>query len=150
MRIDGSKAYTPPVVKSKEEKQLEREEKQAAKREEMKNNYEMLSRNLENVNAQSEAYAEAAKIQLKCMKIATRIMAGDDVPKADHRFLAEHAPELYGRAIMMRVLKENPEKHRQLSEDKNIIDEIGEIMREAVPDIPAAAAVSADTEPAGE
>lgn len=119
--------------KSAEERKADREKKQIEKLNEMKNNYETLSRGLKNVNEQTEAAAEASRIQLKCMKIAMRIMAGDDVPVKDHQFLVEHAPELYGKAIMMRIQKEDPIKHKRLSEDKDFPDPLEEIARGASP-----------------
>jgi len=100
----------------------DKRDKRIEKLEKMQNNYEMLVRQLETVNAQNGASAKASEIRLKCIKIAMRIMSGDIVPDGDHRFLLENDPELYGKAVMMRIQKENPEKHKRISEDDDGFD----------------------------
>ena len=114
-------------VKTHEEILADREKKQADKREKMISDYTLLSQEMERVREYTDAAAESSKIQLKCMKIAMRIMAGDDVPEGDHRFLLEHAPELYGKAIMMRMQKEDPIKHKRLSDEDDFPDPLEEI-----------------------
>jgi hypothetical protein len=56
-------------------------------------------------------------IALKCLIISRRIMAGDKVPVEDHRFLQKHDPELYGKAILMRLPKQDPHEYKRISED---------------------------------
>ena len=50
------------------------------------------------------------------LKIATRIMNGDDVPLRDHKFLAEHNIELYKKAVSLRRVNDDPEEHDALSD----------------------------------
>jgi hypothetical protein len=73
---------------------------------------------MESAREQGAAEAEAAKIRIKCLQIAMRIISGDEVPPEDHKFLAEHDPELYAEAMSRRMPKEDPYKHERLSEDK--------------------------------
>lgn len=73
---------------------------------------------LESSSEQQKASNENTKILIKCLMIAMRIMAGDEVPKEDHRFLAKYDMGLYHRAISMRIMRENPKKYKRLSEDE--------------------------------
>ncbi|HHX60252.1 MAG TPA: hypothetical protein GX707_05875 [Epulopiscium sp.] len=57
------------------------------------------------------------KIQLQCLKIAMRIMSGDNVPNKDRAFLAEHDPGMLGRAMLLRRQKEKPKDHKSVLED---------------------------------
>lgn len=70
---------------------------------------------LEAANEKAKSISDTARMQSKCLLIASRIMAGDEVPRADHRFLAQNNSELYGKAITMRVNKENPKKYKRVS-----------------------------------
>jgi hypothetical protein len=63
--------------------------------------------------------AEEAKVRLKCLMIAMRIMAGDTVPREDYRYLAKNDLELYSKAVSMRIEQENPKKHKKISESDN-------------------------------
>lgn len=58
------------------------------------------------------------KIQLQCLQIAMRIISGDNVPMKDRAFLAEHEPEMLGRAMLLRRTKENPKDYKSLLEDE--------------------------------
>jgi HPt (histidine-containing phosphotransfer) domain-containing protein len=78
---------------------------------------------LESANAQAEAMGESAKVRMECNIIAMRIMSGDEVPREDHRYLAKHDPELYAKAITMRVAREKPKHYKRISEDED--DESG-------------------------
>ena len=80
--------------------------------------FEGFLQNLEEMRKQSKASAEMFEIQRKCLLIAIRIMSGDNVPPEDIIYLAENAPELYARAMIMRMYKEDPEDHKRVSEDK--------------------------------
>jgi len=73
---------------------------------------------LENVREQGKAAAESWEVRIKCLQIAMRIIVGDEVPVADHRYLAKNDPELYYEAMSRRVPSENPRKHEKLSEDE--------------------------------
>jgi hypothetical protein len=73
---------------------------------------------LEDVREQGKAAAESWKVRIKCLKIAMRIIVGDEVPVEDHRYLAKNDPELYFEALSRRMPKEHPRKHERLSEDE--------------------------------
>ena len=73
---------------------------------------------LENAREQGKSAADSAKILIKCIQIAMRIISGDNVPWEDHQYLAEHNPELYTEAMSRRMPKEKPYKHEKLSEDE--------------------------------
>jgi hypothetical protein len=73
---------------------------------------------LEASKEQAEAAGDAAKIRLKCMIIASRIMSGDKVPLEDYRYLAKNDPGLYGKALTMRFERDKPKKHDRLSEEE--------------------------------
>ena len=143
---ESQKIKKEPALKTAAE---EKKDKRIEKLEDMRNNYAMLASEMENVRKQGEASAEATKIRIKCLKIAMRIMSGDEVPAADHRFLLEKDPGLYGQAIMMRMQKEHPEKHKRISEDDDFDDFNDEIKTEletgaVVETIPASADISAE------
>ena len=80
--------------------------------------FDLFAQRLEEMRKQTKASAEQYEIQRKCMLIAMRIMQGDNVPHEDIIYLAENAPELYAKAIILRMQKENPEDHKRVSEDK--------------------------------
>ena len=73
---------------------------------------------LEISRKQSEGAAEGWRVLIRCLKIASRIMNGDIVPKEDHRYLAEHDPKLYAKAITLRVHNDDPKKYKRVSEDE--------------------------------
>jgi hypothetical protein len=77
-----------------------------------------LQRQLEAARKQGEGAAEHYKRKLQCLLIAMRIMQGDKVPPEDHRFLAEEEPELYHKAMSMRIEKKDPDEHDRVSEDE--------------------------------
>jgi len=70
---------------------------------------------LANLNEQEGSLFD---VEIKCLKIAMRIMKGDYVPKKDENFLAENEPEMYLRAVLLRKQNEDPEDHDSLLEDK--------------------------------
>ena len=78
---------------------------------------------LEIARKQSQAAGKMWETLIKCLKIAMRIMSGDIVPRADHRYLAKNEPEMYAKAITMRMNKDNPKKHKRLS-DKDDSDKV--------------------------
>lgn len=78
-----------------------------------------MSRLLESANAQADAENESAEVRRKCLTIASRIMAGDEVPQKDHRYLAKHDLGLYCRALCMRVVKEKAKRHKAISDDES-------------------------------
>jgi hypothetical protein len=86
--------------------------------EEMRAERRELSRQMEQARKMGEGVAKQYADKLKCLQIAMRIMQGDKVPPADHRFLSEKEPELYFKAVSMRIEKEDPKEHDRLSEDE--------------------------------
>jgi len=89
-----------------------------SKLEEMRDKMRELREGLQRAREAGEGAAEAWKEKIKCMQIAMRIMSGNKVPEEDHRFLQEKDPELYGKAITMRMEKVDPKEHDRLSEDE--------------------------------
>lgn len=79
---------------------------------------EELLKQLENAREQGEAVADMMEKRMKCLLIASRIMGGDEVPVEDYRYLAENDLDLYSKAVSMRMEKENPNKHKRVSEDE--------------------------------
>jgi len=62
------------------------------------------------------------KIQLQCFIIAMRIISGDNVPNKDRAFLAEHEPEMLGRALLLARAKEKPKDFKSILEDEKVND----------------------------
>lgn len=71
----------------------------------------------EQVKEQNESQNEAAKIKLKCIRIANNIMSGDKVPMKDIQFLQKHEPELYQTAILLARRKDDPEERASELDD---------------------------------
>ena len=107
---DALELSSESIQKSKEE--LE------AKAQETADTLKNLKEQLEIARKQAEGAAEEWRIRILCLKIAMRIVSGDIVPRKDHQYLAKHDPELYGKAISMRVEKEEPKKLKRLSKDE--------------------------------
>jgi len=84
------------------------------------NEFQGYMKQLENAREQGEAAVDSARIIIKCLQIAMRIINGDEVPREDHEFLAKHNPELYAEAILRRMPKEDPHKYDRLSEDEKL------------------------------
>lgn len=74
---------------------------------------------LNRTNESNKKGNKALRDDLKCMIIATRIIAGDRVPSKDERFLAKNNPPLYLRAILLRRQKDNPKEYKSILEDED-------------------------------
>jgi len=85
---------------------------------EMRNEMKALREGLKRASEAGDGIAEAWKERIKCLQIAMRIMCGDIVPEADHRYLRERDIELYSRAIQLRIEKEDPKEYDRLSENE--------------------------------
>lgn len=85
---------------------------------EMASRYQEMLDQLEKAREQGDAMADSMRLRMKCLLIAMRIMSGDEVPVQDYRYLAKNDLELYAKAVSMRVEKENPKKHKRVSEDE--------------------------------
>ncbi len=77
--------------------------------------------------AEIEAIKETFDVLIKCIKIAGRIIEGDNVPPRDHKLLMEHYPDMYSTAITVRRAKDDPENHDTLVEEEEKVEETGEM-----------------------
>lgn len=75
------------------------------------NEAQMLFQQMERMREENEDSAEMAEKQAKCMLIAMRIAAGDEVPRSDIKFLIKYNMGLYTKAMEMRIPKPEPEEH---------------------------------------
>lgn len=80
----------------------------------------------EEESGQLDAMKDAIDALMKCMKIASRIMDGDNVPPKDQQYLMENQPDLYKMAVAMRRPKEDPKDWDSLLEDEEGSQESGE------------------------
>jgi hypothetical protein len=132
------------------EKARQRYEDMLRERAAAEGNLERMRESLEAAKEMGEGMAEFFQIKIKCLVIAMRIIKGDEVPAADHRFLAENDLELYTKAMSMRQQNPKPEKHDRLSEDPDAgVEETGENNAEAAAPIEAAVEVDAETDTGG-
>ena len=80
-----------------------------------------------NAEESAEQTAESFEVMIQCLTIASRIIAGDNVPYKDQQFLQEKDPELFFKANMLRTPKEKPKDHKSVlsdDEEENNSDEI--------------------------
>ena len=101
--------------KAAEEQRRKQAEEQAAKQKEQEQ--KMLEEELKSSKEQAEAMEDMFEAFAKCIKIAARITKGDIVPMKDIKFLAEHEPDMYKQAILMRMPNDHPKKHKSLIKD---------------------------------
>lgn len=73
----------------------------------------------EQARESAEAMADWLEAKLKCLQIASRILAGDRVPPEDSRFLLENDPKLYQMAVTGRLPKEDPKEYDSLLDDED-------------------------------
>jgi len=90
-----------------------------AQKEQIERQKEQLKMQAEQAKLQAEGIAEMYKIMGKCMRIALRIMTGDNVPREDDKLLMEHYPEIHRRAWEMRMVKEKPKDWESEVEDED-------------------------------
>lgn len=137
MRIESSNVYQPAVGKASEkvtEKETQSQavelsaaQKKPTKEEALQKKIQAgqtmlahLQQQLQAANEQAEKEDEAAEKQLKCSKIADRLLSGDKVSSKDLQYLMKNDPGLYSRAIMMRIFKESPQKAKQITDDDDL------------------------------
>jgi hypothetical protein len=89
-----------------------------AMQEELSERYFSLREELARAQEAGEGMAKFMREKIKCIQIAMRIISGNRVPSEDHRFLAEKDPELYAKAMSMRIEKAEPKEYERLSEDE--------------------------------
>ena len=103
--------------KAAEEQQKKQAEEQAAKQKEQEQ--KMLEEQLKSSKEEAEAMEDMFEAFAKCIKIAARITKGDIVPMKDMKYLAEHEPDMYKQAILMRMPNDHPKKHKSLVNDED-------------------------------
>ncbi|MCR4779688.1 MAG: hypothetical protein K5876_01190 [Ruminiclostridium sp.] len=124
---DEREELTPEELREREKLEAEqrkaaeaerRKQEHEAKMREKQNEIEMLTQELENSNKEAEAMGESFKIYSRCLKIASRIARGDSVPMKDMKYLAEHEPDMFKQAILLRVPNDHPKKHKSVLDDE--------------------------------
>lgn len=95
------------------------------KLEEKENFLSFLQDQLDSIKEQEKAGEEGWADFGKCLRIASRIAAGDNVPQQDMRFLQEHNPELFMKAMLLRRPKEDPEDCESELEDEEDSEDSG-------------------------
>ena len=145
------------LKKEEEAKEKEKLQKEKAEQEKKAKQQEMepLNQQLESAKEQADAIGDSFKDTSKCLLIAMRITRGDIVPQKDMKFLAEHEPDLFKQAIMLRQPKEDPEKCDSVLEDEENAENGSEYSSESgestdsSADSTASAAVSVSAASAG-
>lgn len=69
-------------------------------------------------DSSASGISESMKAYSRCFKIASRIMAGDQVPPKDRQYLMEHQPDLYKMAMSLQSVKKEPKKYKSVLEDE--------------------------------
>lgn len=95
------------------------------KLEEQDNFLSFLQDQLDSIKEQEKAGEEGWEDFGRCLKIAASIAAGDNVPQKDMKFLQEHEPELFMKAMLLRRPKEDPEDCDSVLEDEEDSDDSG-------------------------
>lgn len=134
---------------------LKRKQQQEQERKEKENELDMLERELKASREEAKAMEDSFKMFAKCLKIASRISKGDIVPMKDMKYLAEHEPDLYKQAILMRVPNSKPKKHKSVLDEDDEKKDAQESADALTPDgasdmsaaevVEAAQSASADT-----
>ena|GEM_PF-4492368 len=99
--------------------QERRRKEQQAKEQAKQNELQMLTQELENARDQADAVGDSFEVYSKCLTIASRISRGDSVPLKDMKYLAEHEPDMFKQAILLRVPNDHPKKHKSVLEDED-------------------------------
>ncbi|MEG1971698.1 MAG: hypothetical protein RR315_00965 [Oscillospiraceae bacterium] len=103
------------IVISNEERAKLKKEAIIKQQAEIKAQQEDMKAQMKAAEAEAKALSDAASIQSNCLLIASRIISGDEVPKEDMRYLAKNSPELYGKAMTLRISREHPKKYKRIS-----------------------------------
>jgi len=88
------------------------------KREQWQAQQNMFLEQVQAAREQGEAIADHWRRKAMAIRISLRIANGDNVPKQDHRFLADFDIGMYKQAMQMRMISENndPEDYDSLAE----------------------------------
>ena len=106
-------------AQKKQEEELKRRQQLKEEQKQREQELDMLEKQLEASKKEAEAMEDMYKAFAKCLKIASRISRGDIVPAKDMKYLAEHEPDLYKQAIMLRMPNPKPKKHKSLVDDED-------------------------------
>lgn len=79
--------------------------------------YDEFKDQIEQVRKEAQSSGEEAKKIAKCLKIAMEIAAGNVVPEQDQEYLRKNNPDLFAKAMEMRIPKEEPEECESVLED---------------------------------
>jgi len=75
---------------------------------------EMALQKMDNAKQKGKTFDALAK----CLKIARRIINGDNVPKRDDKFLFENYPGMHMRAWLLRRQNDDPKDYESVLDDK--------------------------------
>ncbi|MBO6228962.1 MAG: hypothetical protein J6O50_00215 [Ruminiclostridium sp.] len=103
----------------KAEEELKRRQQLKDEQKQKEQELDMLEKQLEASKKEAESMEDMYKAFAKCLKIASRISRGDIVPAKDMKYLAEHEPDLYKQAILLRMPNPKPKKHKSLVDDED-------------------------------
>lgn len=137
----SSKQFNDDTVSISDEAKKLLAEEQLAELNEKTKYYKELFDQLDDVSNDDNPYAD----DLKVLQIAMRIIAGDNVPSKDERFLAEKDPAMYGRALLLRRQKDDPKDYKSLLEDKK--DDIESEGASLIEDVVAVVEASLEVSP---
>ncbi len=123
-RNETSKKYDKTDFKSKSDddritKLNEKIEAQRVEQEKQKKELERLRAELDASNKQVESMKEAFDVLIKCLKISSNIISGNEVSHLDHKFLMDNDPELYMMSISVSIKNDDPKRVKQISEDQD-------------------------------
>lgn len=79
--------------------------------------YDEFKDQIEQLRKETQSNGEEAKKIAKCLKIAMEIAAGNVVPKQEQEYLRKNNPEMFAKAMEMRIPKEEPEECESVLED---------------------------------
>lgn len=96
----------------------------------MQEYYSKLREMLEQAHESSESAGEGYKTLGRCIKIAMRIVSGDNVPTKDTQYLMENNSELYSMAMNMRMTKEDPEDYESVLDEEKDNDGLTKLIKE--------------------
>jgi hypothetical protein len=88
--------------------------------------YTNLSQQLGDVDDTADAPSESLRVMNRCMKIASNIMSGKQVPLKDQRYLMEHDSKMYQLAMAMRRPSKDDEKCDPVVKDEDEESSSGE------------------------
>ncbi len=80
------------------------------------NQIEMMESELAASKSELDSVMRMFDILLKCLKIAARIIDGDQVPKQDEHLLMENYPDIYSSAKILSKQNNESKKHKSLAD----------------------------------